>query len=907
MIHGLSTKDQFRKINEIQRYDMADVITNTDISTDAAIRDTSIRDNLDISVINTLPPIITSNEYTKEDFHCLRTKRCILPANTSNADIIDPLSVIVGSDSVKLSFDKFGEKTLQLENIDIDSIEYEDTDGDYKSLKTLYNDQSTIRIQGKNFEAGSTHLTSNIIGSNKISEIQTKVADLDRPTRFIYKFPIKLPCWIRYIRIQIWGRWYRFPVTSWSRRCCGRTSGFGSFYSNATGCHSGTGPFLSEAQCENMCEPFYPPAGQGCVFKNVTYAHGQEVSGCAGTTCSCDDGVFTCDDCRWRREIHDVHGNTANPSITTTEEQQVVDSLLWVSDGCEINSVKQCDGWLLDILEDHMTYGSVAHGNSQFFPWHRAYLKALETKMQLYHPCVTLPWWDWTQDQDPMDDSQFGWTEGRTTGGDKGVWGFINGNQNEMGSFTNTGSASVPAWTLPPSFGNLARGASVSSISNLPTTTTLAGYLARASFGTSPAFKSFEGPHGGPHVMIGGQMGNFRSPADPIFWLHHAAVDKLWYDWQALHLPGTDYDANPSTLMPPFDVAPEDVFDSRNDLGVCYEPWSGITPPARRRLLSEDQLSTRRRLLSEDQLSARKRLLSEENSDTICPAVYNPVCCNGQTYLNKCQAKSCLGTKIYGKCDQCICTKEYKPVCCGGQTYSNKCIAQCNCDSRVINEGRCRYKATKATAIEYGLIASLTQLSLENNVAVALANKINMDEARQNLENAFESSQSCLKRTECGENCEFCVELGNDATGHSEFECRDVWATNMFMDPVALRENDCVDKEFMNQTSQSTNTAQISGFNLVEVPSADKISKCAAVRCPADTNCVEIDGAIKCVCKSGYVDRNGFCEILTKTDFEDNLDDNIGACLALLDNEQCLRLKNAWKTSGCAGTCSTRL
>ena len=41
-------------------------------------------------------------------------------------------------------------------------------------------------------------------------------------------------------------------------------------------------------------------------------------------------------------------------------------------------------GWLQNILEDHMTHGSVAHGNSQFFPWHRAYLKALETKMQLY-------------------------------------------------------------------------------------------------------------------------------------------------------------------------------------------------------------------------------------------------------------------------------------------------------------------------------------------------------------------------------------------------------------------------------------------------------------------------------------------------------------------------------------------
>jgi Common central domain of tyrosinase/Polyphenol oxidase middle domain len=42
-------------------------------------------------------------------------------------------------------------------------------------------------------------------------------------------------------------------------------------------------------------------------------------------------------------------------------------------------------------------------------------------------------------------------------------------------------------------------------------------------------------PHNGVHVQIGGFMGDPREAAlDPIFWLHHANVDRLWNRWLAL-------------------------------------------------------------------------------------------------------------------------------------------------------------------------------------------------------------------------------------------------------------------------------------------------------------------------------------------------------------------------------------
>ncbi|WP_271078972.1 tyrosinase family protein [Aurantiacibacter sp. MUD61] len=50
----------------------------------------------------------------------------------------------------------------------------------------------------------------------------------------------------------------------------------------------------------------------------------------------------------------------------------------------------------------------------------------------------------------------------------------------------------------------------------------------------SGKFAVIEGqPHNNVHNSIGGLMGEFLSPIDPIFWLHHANVDRLWTVWTA--------------------------------------------------------------------------------------------------------------------------------------------------------------------------------------------------------------------------------------------------------------------------------------------------------------------------------------------------------------------------------------
>ena len=66
-------------------------------------------------------------------------------------------------------------------------------------------------------------------------------------------------------------------------------------------------------------------------------------------------------------------------------------------------------------------------------------------------------------------------------------------------------------------------------------------YITKANYQTcsSTSFSKYascieQGVHGYGHVAIGGVMNDFyASPSDPVFFLHHAWVDRLYYNWQA--------------------------------------------------------------------------------------------------------------------------------------------------------------------------------------------------------------------------------------------------------------------------------------------------------------------------------------------------------------------------------------
>ncbi|HEV3163007.1 MAG TPA: tyrosinase family protein [Isosphaeraceae bacterium] len=167
-------------------------------------------------------------------------------------------------------------------------------------------------------------------------------------------------------------------------------------------------------------------------------------------------------------------------------------------------------------------------GTQRFLPWHRIYLFQLETELQKLHPEITIPYWDWTVDQQiPPWFAHFLPTvqvDGQTI------------------HVTRQPGALQP--TLPSP-------ASIDFIMGRPTYTDFTTRLEGTPFGA----------HNMVHMWVGGTMSMIpTAPADPIFWLHHANVDRLWSLWQPDH----------SDQQP--DLQGEDAI---------LDPWSNTEPDTR--------------------------------------------------------------------------------------------------------------------------------------------------------------------------------------------------------------------------------------------------------------------------------------------------------------------------------------
>jgi len=172
------------------------------------------------------------------------------------------------------------------------------------------------------------------------------------------------------------------------------------------------------------------------------------------------------------------------------------------------------------------------HGAPGFATWHRAYLLALEGALHCLNPDVTVPFWDWSSSE--------------TTGLPPAC---------SSEAYINRSGDSLPnplyAGPLPPG----GPGAMTERRSDIDTTSF--GDLATTAQNAmgNPDFVSFQNAlnsvHGSVHGRIGGDMGSVPYAAfDPIFWLHHANVDRLWAAWQAGHPGALPADESSLTLEP---------------------------------------------------------------------------------------------------------------------------------------------------------------------------------------------------------------------------------------------------------------------------------------------------------------------------------------------------------------------
>ncbi|MGH2353547.1 MAG: tyrosinase family protein, partial [Chloroflexota bacterium] len=173
---------------------------------------------------------------------------------------------------------------------------------------------------------------------------------------------------------------------------------------------------------------------------------------------------------------------------------------------------------------------SCSHATWWFLPWHRAYLYYFEQVLRdaAGDPTLTLPYWDWTSA--PRLPAAF--------------WGPDNPLNDPTREITPE-MAAAEAFVGQPV---------------IEATLETADFVTFASErSTDPlipvAYGILEGtPHNYIHRFVGGRQGNMANPAlaarDPIFWLHHANVDRLWTAWAAAHAGRTPTD--PSWLGQPF-------------------------------------------------------------------------------------------------------------------------------------------------------------------------------------------------------------------------------------------------------------------------------------------------------------------------------------------------------------------
>lgn len=155
------------------------------------------------------------------------------------------------------------------------------------------------------------------------------------------------------------------------------------------------------------------------------------------------------------------------------------------------------------------------HGNWLFLPWHRAYLFYFEEicRELTGNDGFALPYWNWSKS--PRVPTAF-WGAAATNPlvhTPRGATAASEANSEFVGKCV------LCDILAEPNFGLFGSGSIPLSASQ------------RDNGGYGPLEAR---PHNYIHGFVGGDMGSFMSPLDPLFWSHHNMIELCWYDWNLL-------------------------------------------------------------------------------------------------------------------------------------------------------------------------------------------------------------------------------------------------------------------------------------------------------------------------------------------------------------------------------------
>jgi tyrosinase len=165
--------------------------------------------------------------------------------------------------------------------------------------------------------------------------------------------------------------------------------------------------------------------------------------------------------------------------------------------------------------------GWCQHGSPLFLPWHRSYLYHFELALQEHDANVTVPWWDWMTEAGIPQAFEAGDAAENPLAGTR---------------IKPLGIAPQPDWPTQTTREPAAGGEP--GVLPPPLRKRSAWLMAAKDF--LELSRRCEMLHNNMHVWVGGTMGQIPWAAfDPIFFSHHAMVDRLWRVWQVSH-PGAD-------------------------------------------------------------------------------------------------------------------------------------------------------------------------------------------------------------------------------------------------------------------------------------------------------------------------------------------------------------------------------
>ncbi len=198
-----------------------------------------------------------------------------------------------------------------------------------------------------------------------------------------------------------------------------------------------------------------------------------------------------------------------------------------------------------------------AHGDAGFLPWHRTYLLDLERELQAIDPSVSLPYWRFDRPAPSLFTRAY-----MGTTGPGGRVAFSAGHP--LNSWTTDNRQGILR-TLGFNPGNAPPGP-ISEAATLR----LGG---AAPNGNYAGFRSMEGsPHGPAHTSFSGFISRIPTAArDPLFFMLHANVDRLWAKWQWMN--DTHDQANPRSFQTRTRLG--------HRLGDQMWPWNGDTSSPR--------------------------------------------------------------------------------------------------------------------------------------------------------------------------------------------------------------------------------------------------------------------------------------------------------------------------------------